>query len=1015
MLVRSHAPTAPAAGRSVIAVPVMVVALLALVVGLAWYATDDELRRVESAAVTAEGGPAAASELDAEGRDSTNDAPSAPGGDARSAVGDESIYDGPTHRLSGLVIGPGRYPAAGAEVALRGEGAPRLTTVTDAEGRYELEMTTSEPGSWSIHVIGDGGLAGRQRLFLADPAAGEVVDVSVRTIVLEEAYGLRVAVRRAGAPVPDIAVTLDVGEYRLPFAESRTDADGVARFDDLSRGRVRVSVIDGEQGARVETWVPDAAECTLHLAPLDFRVIEVVDAGSGSPIAGAEARLSTTLDMARSDGRRIDDPGFSHSDAGLHADLDRLTTRTGDDGKARIGPFFPGFRAYCKVAADGYLPNTSATLSLRRSDNYGVELVAGDDVVRIPLMAKPSRALRWPIASSEVPPPAEGAVVRFEAITSRRHDAAADVRDGRFEANAIVGVSFGPAGPARAYLPDGSFALVSVPEIDEEPSAVDVVRPRAITVTVVDEAGAPIERAVVHAYTTGNVRIGVPAVTDRDGLARIESLDPLPCDVHLLSTPGGPSMQGMRNAGTVDLTAGDAELRIVHRPEPRGEVRIVTILDGVARLPDDFRVSGRRAPLVESEDPGEGALVVSYLSNEGIAGDLHVKAAGYGTQVVDVTGLDPSTRPSLRVEFESQCVVEIDVDRPEGTRVAILPQRFDEETGEWAKPSQLRSLFRGLNNPNGAGDRFVFGDVPPGRWRGVDERSGASSDPVTIGPGESGVVRLDVVQSEWVEGVVECEGGASLEHARVVPRAGDRVLNGGDLDWFSRPGVGVYDGGRFRVAVPVGEDTRIVAWHPYLVPHAEYGSVVLRGGRSDVVLRLVLGDQLVIPLTNPEVVGPLARVGRYAAGGGFDGAPIEWHKGALDGELLRAAIPAGTWDLYVDPGDVAGAPLEFRDLRIAGETRVDRTSFPRGSVVRVHLVGASDAIVPRVSIHAVRQSEPEVSRLMNSRGEDAPELAGLPAGRYRVTLHSFGSALDWQEREVTLDGTSVLELEAAIR
>jgi hypothetical protein len=188
--------------------------------------------------------------------------------------------------------------------------------------------------------------------------------------------------------------------------------------------------------------------------------------------------------------------------------------------------------------------------------------------------------------------------------------------------------------------------------------------------------------------------------------------------------------------------------------------------------------------------------------------------------------------------------------RPEEGRVSILPQHQDAQGAvghrardrivQWPEPPQ---------RPDGS---YLFPGVTRGRWRVLDERSGASSEPIeVVGVSAPVEVSLDLSRSN----------GPAVASSWTTPpswRASDiRVLDsasGADKELgdrgASRPRGRTHATERSASRCQGTARSRSLPGNPWLVPDPEQGSIVLRGGKENLVLRLVAGDELRIPLAN---------------------------------------------------------------------------------------------------------------------------------------------------------------------
>ena len=65
--------------------------------------------------------------------------------------------------------------------------------------------------------------------------------------------------------------------------------------------------------------------------------------------------------------------------------------------------------------------------------------------------------------------------------------------------------------------------------------------------------------------------------------------------------------------------------------------------------------------------------------------------------------------------------------------------------------------------------------------------------------------------------------------------------------------------------MPGDRQVTIAAWHPWLAPDPTQGSALVRGGREDLLLTLVSGDELRIPVSELNLSGHSIRIARYSS------------------------------------------------------------------------------------------------------------------------------------------------------
>lgn len=199
-----------------------------------------------------------------------------------------------------------RLPAARAvRVEVRGSARDRVAVSgiaswshspiegTHAFGWRRVPTTSSEPGSWVVHGVGE-----RFRLdcqVAASPSVrvlGEVYEDVDRVVLdLDRAAPIQVSVRdQDGGPAAcGLAISrLSMGHTGRLEARMATDLAGRAQLW-LGNGPYLIYALDGERHAIAQFDADARADVELRLAPIPKVRLEVVDA-SGRPVVGARVR-----------------------------------------------------------------------------------------------------------------------------------------------------------------------------------------------------------------------------------------------------------------------------------------------------------------------------------------------------------------------------------------------------------------------------------------------------------------------------------------------------------------------------------------------------------------------------------------------------------------------------------------------------------------------------------------------------------------------------------------------------
>jgi hypothetical protein len=787
--------------------------------------------------------------------------------------------------------------------------------------------------------------------------------------------------------------------------------------------------------------VPEESAVAVALESLGSAEVIVVDARTGKGVADAVVAVTDTVSVparlpgqerwfyahaeapkgARSAFVPTGLPGEQRSfrvlgEFGLALGVTRAHTDA--HGRASIEGLFPGARTEVRVEAAGY-----ASFPPPRSGGAPVE--AGGPPVQIELEPLDVRTLRWPIVAGEVPPPTDGTTIRFRHYPGsyRPGQEPPPPADGRMQGTTLVVDQVLGSANFIAAAPDGALAVLWCdPRADLGPET-SFHKSRRIDVLVRDGQGDPVAGAQAIARDQGNREMCGWVSAGADGVALLEGLTVGKLDVYVRGPGAGD--HGTR-AGSVDLDGGDARLEVTVPATVRA--RLTLLVDGAPGLPGQFELRARprnfefRAPRgarVVGEDPARGELLLE-LEHSGQERSVEVEVSAVGFSTASVTfELPPDGREaSARLALERATVLVAQVMRPEEGRVGILPQRFDPELGTWRAAPEL-GVDRGLSEPNGPGGAFIFGGLTPGRWRVIDERSGAGSEALAVVEGDREVqVLLDLSTVEWVSGRIELDDPKELLNARV--RVIDPMAPMADRWAGWRPGSIPPEGastrdGSFRVKVPGDREVTVVAWHPWLSPDPERGAVTLRGGRGGrdgLVLRLTAADELRLALPGLRPGVRAIRIARYS--GEPKATPLEWHYAPVADGVARCAMPRGTWTLWVDP-KAGFRPFVLRDVSIEGVTEQPPVQLEAGSSVRVRIRVPEGQSFPRIAVFASRLDLPEYGRDLNSGGEEVAVLPGIGPGRFRLRFAPIMGGVEWSERELVLDGTCDVDLELDLR
>src|SRR5262245_24027491 len=208
--------------------------------------------------------------------------------------------------IEGLVVGEGRFPAAGVLVTRQVSGQAPERTATDARGRFRFEVPLLEDGLIMIGAI---------RAFAGNLAAEVPFDVhrvsidgliDVGRIALLPTGQLRVRAVDRGLPLPGVRVSIGREPGSL-VAEAVTDDKGLVAFEGLvyvgdeSKPWFNLSALspDGKVGsASVVVGKTSDQIATLELVPPRRFALTILDALSTDGIAGARSQVSGTEQTA---------------------------------------------------------------------------------------------------------------------------------------------------------------------------------------------------------------------------------------------------------------------------------------------------------------------------------------------------------------------------------------------------------------------------------------------------------------------------------------------------------------------------------------------------------------------------------------------------------------------------------------------------------------------------------------------------------------------------------------------
>ncbi len=915
--------------------------------------------------------------------------------------------------FTGRVVDATRRPVVGALLSLAGGAGTVGTSTSGADGRFEWTVDLPLELLPLVLTARDGAGHADRHSFFAPPPGGLMMGMEAAfqsrradagTLVLRESHDLVVRVRQENLPVAEVRIESEYGHMRQlgPFA--RTDGEGRALLQGLPRGVVHVVAKTAGGVALGRAFVPEDAGIDLELVEVPVRTVLVVDRDSGRPIAGARVTVSEWVRRPLPLPEEQSPTVFGEA----VAPRELVAHRTGEDGWARFEGLHPDLPLRLRVEAEGYASQPAFGYS-------SVPLVAGAEPTRIELEPQPGRQVRWPLADGEVPAPAVGTEIRFEAPPGSWPGAVAQEDFyGVVQAGELVATIAGPIGHWRAITPEGAWARVSVPR-GEIGSEVTFHHPRRLTVELRERDGSPAVGISVSLRNQGNNQIAPPARTDASGRAVFEGLERI-----LVSVRAARATHTVGQVvGQVDLARGDGSIEATLAGRARGE--FLTRIEGRPELPPTWSVralgdAGRVVVLAEHPEAGSFEAEIDDL-DPGQSVALRLEAPGFLPARIDT--IVPSDGGPITGTFELApfAVWEVHITGERAATVQVVPERWDAERETWQAPPGYR-IGQGARLPNGPRGSFVFGGLEPGRWRGFDRESSTPSDVVDLEPGAlRGRVLLDLDAPAFASGSVELPDAAELVHTRILVRGGEEGTRPPtDLPGQAPPEGFVPRDGHFRVPVPRDAEVELVPWHPWLMPAAD-GTARVRGGTDGLVLRLVEGNVLTLDISShPELARVRElRVARFAPGASDppSAAPLEWHHAPVVDGNPRCHLPFGTWDLWIDPGQHF-RPLLLRGIEVRGSFQ-RAVAFERGSSIRLRVLVPTGQDPPRVYLGATHSGAIEYRRTLNSGGEALVELPGLGPGAFRLHYGSITDLTNIRTLDLDLDGESPFELELDLR
>jgi hypothetical protein len=893
-------------------------------------------------------------------------------------------------RFSGRVVRAKDVPSPGATLVVRLPGQEERAYAADAEGRFVfLVERSADERAYGLLVVQDAAHNVGERLLYwgagypsfttARPSEVDLGDVftfatSSLDVVAREASG--------ATSETEIWVSPSATPVAVPMARVRTDAQGRGRVEGLrAQSYFVVAFVPGRSRgtafAVVPRESPDPVE--VRLEPVRDVVVTVEEEGTGAPIPGAEVALREMIRL----------PDFATDVA--YAPVLTIPP-TGPDGRTTIA----GVSAKAVLLVSAVAPGFAGLdfgMRGRRGEHLTPE--ATSITVRLPRL----RRVEWPVEAGEVPVPPDGTVIRLRS--SAGSGTSAPPAEARMEAGRLVADGFAPEHVhAVATAPDGSTANLYAENTGNVGNPTKFLRRRTILVRLTWSDGSPAVGVAVYARNQGNNPMCAAVPTDAEGRTALDDLEVQQADV--CAGLAKDDVWGGRRIGTCDLQSGDGRVEVVL---PRVRLVVARVyLDGVPGLPPG--IAALSGQILDEEDEANGILHLRiWPPAEGAPVKLYFRANGWLFDPVDLPPSSGSGPSEVRVDAHAAGSVRVETTRPADGRVRLSLERWDPATQSWRAggfDSQAFGRGQAQMDPEG---RWILPTVAPGRYRVRDAHSGATSEEFDVHAGpEPTRVRFDLSAIGLVKGQVVVPEGQSAEG--ILIRRSDAPVP--QFAWDAPGGSTRTDAqGRFQLRLPSDRDVELVPWHLFLVPAPDGGRARVRGGASDVTLRMVSGPVARLALDREPKSGmrPGNPPSIHLWNGKRLGPPIATGKALVESTTIRFGnFEPGRYTVMFDLPDYA--PILLEDVALgAGETDLGAVRLSDGTSLVFEVRVPAGQSAPRVHVSARSLGEtPEYQRWgeVGATGR----LPGLGRGRFRVTAGpTMGGGLLY-DKEIEVDGTT---------
>ena len=804
--------------------------------------------------------------------------------------------------IAGTVSDPKGAPLAGAQVCarpdttrLRGENALRRRCVSsERDGHYRIDglfgvphvVNAAAPGFVPVMFMRGSG-ARRYQVALRPGAELRGIDITLEGGGVE-IHG--VVEDLSGGPIEGAELTYG-GLY---------DGSGMAFTTSGADGGFSLWVRPGRASLRAEAdgYVPggDSGAAPGHrfevlLTPEAVLIGEVVRAGDGSPVAGAEVSIAGGYNLG-------------------------APVTTDEGGKFRIGGLHPG----------AYKPQAES------DDAYGVaaELVLlglGETSASITIQAHPAFAVAGKIVTADGRPCEQGELTLAQPGREEPRRGTVEM-DGLVHVRGVLPGEYVVSVLCAGFVPAEHYPAVRVANASVTDQRWEVDPGRTIRGVVVDPRGEPVPRVNVNARPQADParprarsRPGHSERSDEQGRFEVPGLLP---GVYELSIYSFPESRARPDKPVVVTVLADRDLEGVRVEVPavgelRGKVRD-TAGRGVARA--SIEVNGVQSRQGTTADDGSFRV-------ENIGAGSYRVLVRRGSALLRPPGKGDDAVQGEPVEIVAEAVATLDlvVADPTGTIVGVVRDEDgapvqdayvaatrESDSAAAAGGALENSRIRGNERPvlSDADGRFRVEGLPPGKYTLQAQRP-RGGDAVLEHAELGGDVTLTIAATSRLAGTVSLRGGGAPDEFSVTvynrPRGFSRTDN------FFRTG-GAWGFGE----VPPGD----IEVHVSAADGTQKLAVELGAGEQRTDLRVELAAKVtvrgtVVDLDGAPVVGVEVKI---SESGSFRFGLADTDRKHISDDAGRfevARAPTGPVTILVGRPNDTTVPSTYMRMEIAGD------------------------------------------------------------------------------------------------